>query len=200
MKIILASNNQGKIAEIRSLLPQMDILTMREAGYTAEIEEPYDTFKENAWQKASTIWTWSKTAVLSDDSGICVHALNGAPGVRSARFAGHKVTDLDNNRKLLKALQGSADRSAYYYAVLCLIVAGEPYYFDGRCHGQIAEAPRGDKGFGYDPLFVPDGYDQTFAELSADVKSCISHRAAALSELKHFFSSDVGAALIQKIV
>lgn len=200
MKLILASNNQGKIAEIKSLLPQLTIVTMREAGFTEEIPEPYDTFCLNALQKASTVWKWANSPVLADDSGICVEALDDEPGVFSARYAGEHASDEQNNQKLQRKLEGVENRSAFYYAKICLIVDGSPCFFEGRCRGRIADAPKGNGGFGYDPLFIPDGYDQSFGELSNEIKSRISHRAEALAALKAFIDSDAGAALIQKVV
>ena len=184
MELILASNNRGKIAEIGALLPGLDLRTMQEIGYSAPIEEPYQTFRENAFTKADTIHRFCGAAVLSDDSGLCVDALGGAPGVLSARYAGADATDGGNNQKLLEALEGVSDRKAHYIAVLCLIIDGQAYYFEGRCDGTIAHAPKGTEGFGYDPLFIPDGYDRTFGEIDASVKSRISHRAKALASLK----------------
>ncbi len=156
---------------------------MREAGYTGIIEEPFDTFRENAFQKAKTLWDWGGMPVLADDSGICVDTLDGAPGVYSARYAGEGATDEANNEQLLRALAGSTDRAAHYYAVLCLILDGQPHYFEGRCDGRIAMAPSGGGGFGYDPLFIPDGYSLTFGALDAATKGRISHRAKALQAL-----------------
>jgi XTP/dITP diphosphohydrolase len=183
MKLILASNNRKKIAEIASLLPGVDVQTMGEIGYAQPIEEPYDTFRENAHVKAQTIYDFCGLPVLSDDSGLCVDALGGRPGVYSARFAGPGATDAVNNQKLLDELRHAASRKAHYIAVLCLIVGGRPHYFEGRCDGTIAFAPAGSGGFGYDPIFIPDGYDRTFGEIDPAIKSRISHRAKALSAL-----------------
>ena len=184
MELILASNNKGKIAEISALLPGLGLRSMREAGYTKPIEEPFHTFRENALIKARTVYDFCSIPVLADDSGICVDALGGSPGVFSARYAGPDATDMANNDKLLQELQHVADRNAYYIAVLCLIVNGKAHYFEGRCDGRIAYEPKGSGGFGYDPLFIPDGYDRTFGEIDPDIKSRISHRAKALAALK----------------
>ena len=172
MDLILASNKQGKIAEIKALLPHIRVCAMREAGFMEAIEEPFDTFRQNAFQKANTLWQWAGAPVLG-----------GAPGVYSARYAGENAGDAANNEKLLRELQKAENRSAHYYAILCLIINAESHYFEGRCDGRIAEAPRGNAGFGYDPLFIPEGYKLTSGELDTAIKSCISHRAKALQQL-----------------
>lgn len=182
-ELLLASNNRGKIAEIQRLLPDYHVLGLSDIGYMTPIEEPFETFRENAWIKANTLFNYCGKPVLSDDSGICVDALNGAPGVFSARFAGESAKDADNNRKLIAALEGCPDRKAHYTAVLCLIKDGTPHYFEGICKGSIALEPAGNGGFGYDPLFIPEGYTQTFGELDPDVKKQLSHRAKALQQL-----------------
>lgn len=185
LTLILASNNSGKIAEIKTLLPTLVIRTMRDAGYVKEIPEPFNTFRENAFQKAHTIFEWSQKATLSDDSGLCVHALKDAPGVHSAYYAGRHGDDKANNEKLLQALAGAEDRTAHYVAILCLIINSEAHYFEGNCFGKIALEPRGEGGFGYDPLFIPEGYESTFGELDTAIKKQISHRAKALLALKN---------------
>jgi XTP/dITP diphosphohydrolase len=185
MQLILASNNPGKISEITALLPGISLGTMREAGYTLPIVEPFDTFHRNALIKAQTVFDFCGLPVLADDSGLCTAALRGAPGVFSARYAGDGASDGDNNEKLLQELEAATDRRAWYIAVLCLITAdGQHHYFEGRCDGRIADGPRGGGGFGYDPVFIPDGFDLTFGELPAEVKKRISHRAKALDALK----------------
>lgn len=185
MKLILASNNQGKIREIRKLLPGVEILSLRDIGYTEPIPEPFATFEENARTKAETIHARFGDRVLSDDSGICVSALGGAPGVYSARYAGEGASDTENNELLLRKLRGVSDRAAYYYVVLCLISEdGSVRYFEGRCDGTIADAPQGSGGFGYDPLFIPDGFDASFGELPEEIKGGISHRGRALKQLQ----------------
>lgn len=180
MTLLLASNNAGKIAEIKALLPGWHILSMREAGFSQDIPEPFETFRQNAFQKANTLYQWSGKTCLADDSGICVHALNNAPGVHSARYAGLPSNDQANNQKLLQTLQGITDRRAHYVAVLCLIVQGAAHYFEAHCPGSIAYTPQGNGGFGYDPLFLPDGYDQSFGLLDPTIKKKLSHRAKAL--------------------
>ncbi len=185
MHLVLASNNKKKIAEIVNLLPGISIRTIREAGYLEEIPEPFETFRENALQKAKTIYDWCGLPSLADDSGLCVNALDGRPGVHSARYAGVHGHDTDNNTKLLRELEQASDRSAYYVAMLCLVFNGETHFFEGRCEGRIAHEPRGDGGFGYDPIFIPDGYRHTFGEIDAAIKEKISHRAKALLALKN---------------
>jgi len=180
MELIIASNNSGKIAEIAGLLPDIPLRSMRDIGYDLEIPEPYDTFAANAYQKAMTIYRFCGKAVLADDSGLCVDALKGGPGVFSARYAGDPASDEANNIKLLQELTGVRDRSAHYIAILCLILEGTPYYFTGRCDGHIALRPEGSSGFGYDPLFIPEAYNRTFGELDSGIKKQISHRAKAL--------------------
>jgi XTP/dITP diphosphohydrolase len=189
-QIVIATNNAGKLAEIQSMLSESyTLLSLEDIGFRDEIEEPFDSFEENAHAKAATVFAACGKSVLADDSGICVNALNGAPGVYSARYGGEPRSDASNNRKLLEALAGEADRSAFYKAVICLIWEGEPYFFEGICRGHILEAPRGQGGFGYDPLFVPDGYDQSFGELPPLVKKQVSHRAQALKALTEFLNS-----------
>jgi XTP/dITP diphosphohydrolase len=185
-EIVLASANKKKIAELHELLEGFTVLSLKDIGFEQEIEEPFFTFHENAFQKANTIHQFCGQNVLADDSGICVSALNDRPGVLSARYAGEGANDQSNLEKILQELQGQSNRRAYYKAVLCLIWKGEAYYFEGECHGTLIENPIGDNGFGYDPIFVPDGYSETFAQLPATVKQQISHRAQAMQQLVAF--------------
>lgn len=185
-ELVIASNNKGKIEEIRSMLDGIQLLFLSDVGFTQEIPEPYETFNENAYTKASTVNSFCGKNTFSDDSGICVHALDDKPGVHSAYFGGLPRSDEKNNSKLLSELEGKADRIAHYKAVICLIWEGETHYFEGRCYGTIAEAAAGDGGFGYDPLFIPDGYDKTFGELPAEVKNKLSHRGEAVRKLIEF--------------
>ncbi len=188
MELILATNNKGKQQEIRSLLPQTTILTLKDIGFNQEIPEPYHTFRENACTKAKTIYDFCGKPVMADDSGICANALNGAPGVFSARFAGDDASDEENVQKLLQQLENAGTRKAHYTAVICLIINGEAHYFEGNCYGAIIRAPRGKGGFGYDPVFVPDGYGQTFGELPAAIKNGLSHRGAAVQQMVQFLN------------
>lgn len=188
-ELVIASNNKGKIREIISIVDNISLLSLNDIGFDKEIPEPYHTFEENAHTKARTIYEYCGKNVFADDSGICANALNGAPGVFSARYAGAPVDDERNLQKLLTDLQGAEDRSAFYKAVICLIWDDETYFFEGICEGTIIEAPRGDGGFGYDPIFVPNGFDQTFAELPLDVKNSISHRGKAVRQMTEFLKS-----------
>lgn len=188
-EIVLASANKKKITELKDLLKDISVLSLNDIGFHQEIEESFFTFNENAFQKANTIHQFCGKNVLADDSGICIQALNDAPGVLSARFAGHGATDQDNLGKVLFELKDKTDRRAYYKAVLCLIWNGAVHYFEGECHGILIDTPIGTNGFGYDPIFVPDGYTETFAQLSPSIKQQISHRAKAMQQLLDFINS-----------
>ncbi len=189
-EIVIASNNKGKIGEIRSILTDWNILSLSDVNFDREIEEPYHTFEDNAHIKAQTVHEFCGKNVLADDSGICVEALDDAPGVYSARYAGEPSDDVKNLEKLLSELKGQENRNAFYKAVLCLIWNEETYFFEGICKGTILEAPRGSGGFGYDPIFVPEGYDLSFAELPLEVKNKISHRGKALAQLQEFIADN----------
>lgn len=191
-ELVIASNNKGKIHEIKAMISDVQLLSLSDIQFTAEIPEPFDTFEQNAHQKASTIHRFSGKNVFADDSGICVNALNGGPGVYSARYAGEGATDSANLQKLLDELNGKADRSAYYQAIICLIWNGEAHYFEGKCKGTIMDTPRGEGGFGYDPVFVPEGYTQTFAELPLDIKNRLSHRGKAIRQMADFIKQQPG--------
>ncbi len=190
-ELVIASNNQGKIREIKSMIDGLSLLSLKDIGFDQEIPEPFHTFEENALTKAQTIYQCCEKNVFADDSGICANVLNGEPGVFSARFAGLPSDDEKNLQKLLAELNDKDDRSAYYKAVICLIWNGEPYFFEGVCNGTIIEEKRGNGGFGYDPVFVPDGYDQTFAELPLDIKNTISHRGKAVRAMVAFLKEQL---------
>lgn len=186
-KIVLASNSAGKVREFRQLFAELDIeiIPQGELGVT-EAEEPHATFVENALAKARHAARATGLPALADDSGICVAALGGAPGVFSARYAGEPKSDERNNQKLVAALQGQSNRHAWYYAALVLVRHADdpqPLIADGACHGEIVDVPRGDGGFGYDPYFFLPEFGQTVAEISAEDKARISHRGRALREL-----------------
>ena len=168
----------------------LELLSLNDIGFLGDIEEPYHTFEENALAKASVINKFSGKNVFADDSGICVNALLGLPGVDSAHFSGER-NDEKNLQKVLTELQGADDRSAYYKAVICLIWEGEVYYFEGICEGQVIEEKRGGSGFGYDPIFIPDGYSQTFAELPLSTKNDISHRGKAVKKMVDFLQEKI---------
>ena len=185
-ELVIASNNAGKIKEIRSMIGGINLLSLKDIGFTHEIPEPYHSFKENANTKAVTIHQYCGKNVFADDSGICANALDGAPGVISARYAGEPVNDERNLQKLLEELKSKTDRTGYYKAVICLIWEGQTHYFEGVCDGTIIDTKRGTGGFGYDPIFVPDGHDKTFAELPLDIKNEISHRGKAVRKMVAF--------------
>lgn len=192
MNLIFASNNKGKIKEVQALLPEFfTIQTLEEAGITEDIDEPFFTFNENAFAKANYIQQRTGQNCISEDSGLVVEALNGAPGVFSARYAGEPKNDAANNQKLLQQLGSNTNRNAYYQSVICLILDGSPYYFDGKCTGNIAYNISGNGGFGYDPLFIPDGYQESFGILPVAVKHSISHRAEAMQKLVDFLKTKI---------
>ncbi len=178
MKIYVATHNAHKISEMAAILPKGTELVPDDPG----VEETGETFEENALLKArATARRHPGEWTLADDSGLETAALGGAPGVRSARFAGEPVSTARNNAKLLAELAGAADRSARFRCCIALVAPdGTESVVQGVCPGRIAESASGAEGFGYDPLFVPDGRDRTFAELGPDEKNAISHRGAAL--------------------
>jgi XTP/dITP diphosphohydrolase len=191
-KLVIASNNTGKLREFQRMLAPLgiEILTQAQLGIS-EAEEPHATFVENALAKARHVSAACGLPALADDSGICVEALGGAPGVISARYAGdNPKSDQRNNVKLLQEMHGVADRRAHYYCVLVLVRAAtdpQPLIAEGEWHGEIAHDERGDGGFGYDPLFWLSQFNKTAAELSHDEKAQISHRARALQVLLQRF-------------
>jgi XTP/dITP diphosphohydrolase len=186
-KIIFASNNKNKADEIRMILgSDYEIITLKEAGIDIEIPEPHHTLKENAIEKATVIHQMTNANCFSEDTGLEVEALNGAPGVFSARYAGENAGAADNIEKLLRELQGKEDRKACFTTCICLILNGSQHFFEGKCHGTIKAFASGSNGFGYDPVFLPDGYEQTFAELDQQTKANISHRKKAVAKMVAF--------------
>lgn len=187
MKLVFATNNNNKVKEIRSLLgDSFEIITLQEAGIDIDIPEPHNTLEDNAREKSETIYRMTGKNCFSEDTGLEVLALQGAPGVLSARYAGEQKSADDNITKLLQELQGQADRRASFRTVISLILDGREYQFEGICPGRILEERKGGKGFGYDPVFVPDGASQTFAEMDMDGKNSYSHRAKAFHKLVAF--------------
>lgn len=184
MRLIIASNNKHKIYEIKKMLGGKfsEILSLAEAGITHETVEDGETFLENAFKKAREIAEISGAASLADDSGICVDALDGAPGVYSARFSGGD--DEDNNRLLLEKLSGKTNRGAHYTCAMALVYPdGKEISAEGYMYGEITDTPRGERGFGYDPLFIPTGEHRTVAQMTDEEKNAISHRANALAAI-----------------
>lgn len=188
--IIAASRNAHKIAEIEAITKKfgMKIISRDEAGLpTTEIEEDGETFEENSYKKASEIMKMCGKVTIADDSGLMVEYLGGAPGVYSARFAGEGSCDDKNNQKLLNLLEGVPykERRAKFVSVITMVYPdGETLVARGECEGHIIDAPVGENGFGYDPLFVPDGFQRTFAQLEPEEKNAVSHRAKALVQLE----------------
>lgn len=191
-KLVIASNNQGKLREFQRMLAPLgiEVLTQSQLGIS-EAEEPHCTFVENALAKARHVSRASGLPALADDSGICVEALGGAPGVISARYAGDDPkSDARNNEKLLRDMQGITDRRAHYYCVLVLVRHADdpqPLIAEGEWQGEIFHEERGEGGFGYDPMFWLPQFGKTAAELSHDEKAKISHRAKALQVLMQRF-------------
>ena len=193
MKIVLASNNQKKIKEIKSILTRIgceyEVLSLDAIGFHNEIIEDGSSFEENALIKARTVSALGYIGI-ADDSGLCVNALNGEPGIYSARYAGEPCDDQKNNEKILSALEGKEDpeRGAAFVSVIaCTLPNGKHFTVRGECKGKMLKAPQGESGFGYDPLFMPEGFDKTFAELSFDEKNGISHRGRALEAFAKIF-------------
>lgn len=187
MKIIFATNNRHKLEEVQQMLPSsIEIVTLRECGITEDIPETADTLEGNALQKARYLFEKNGANCFADDTGLEVEALDGAPGVRSARYATDGHDFAANNELLLKNLNGIENRKAQFRTVVALILDGKEYLFEGVVEGQIATAHSGHEGFGYDPLFIPDGESRTFAEMSIEEKGAISHRGRAVRKLVEF--------------
>jgi len=195
MTLVFASANKNKIREINALIPQnISVIGIEDIGIAEEIPEPGATIKENSLLKAAYVSDFLKAKneampVFADDSGLEVEALNNAPGVYSARYAGIPKSDAANNTKLLEALSAQTSRNARFVTVITLMIGSNIHYFEGEVKGVIAHEAKGSNGFGYDPLFIPDGYTNTFAELNPDIKNAISHRAQAVKKLVAFLKT-----------
>ncbi|MBK0369136.1 non-canonical purine NTP diphosphatase [Flavobacterium agrisoli] len=190
MKLVFASNNQNKIKEIQKMLPEsIQILSLEEIGCTEEIPETAATIEGNAILKANYVTEKYGYACFADDTGLEVEQLNGAPGVYSARYAGEQKNDQDNMAKLLDALLNEANRKAQFKTVIVLNYNNEQQLFTGIAKGEIMLEKRGTNGFGYDPVFQPEGHTQTFAELPLETKNTISHRAKATKQLIQYLNS-----------
>lgn len=186
-QLVLASNNAGKLRELSAMLAPLGIEVVTQASLgVAEADEPHVTFVENALAKARHASRETGLPALADDSGLCVRALAGRPGVLSARYAGEPKSDVANNAKLVSELHGIEDRRAHFYSVIVLVCDADdprPLIADGEWHGEIIESPRGDAGFGYDPHFWVPSLEQTAAELAPELKNTLSHRASAMRHL-----------------
>ncbi len=189
-KLIFATNNQHKIDEIRSI-PNLgyEIISLKEAGINIDIPEPHNTLEENATEKSSVIYKLTGQDCFSEDTGLEVEALNGEPGVKSARYAGEENSFKKNIEKLLLKMQGIENRSAQFRAVLSLMLDGTEYKFEGICKGTILANTKGEDGFGYDPIFLPLGADRTFAEMNMEEKNKYSHRKKAMDKLVDFLNT-----------
>ena len=189
MKLIFATNNKNKVEEIKHLSHQkFEILTLQEVGIDIDIPEPHDTLEANATEKSTTIYKLTNEAVFSEDTGLEVEALNGAPGVKSARYAGEERNMQDNIDKLLAELKDKPTRAAQFRTVVSLIIGGKEYQFEGICKGHITNEMDGTNGFGYDPVFIPVGSDITFANMDITEKNKFSHRKKAVQQLIDFLN------------
>ena len=183
-KLVVATNNAHKLEEIAAILgDEMELLSLKDIHCDADIPETADTLEGNARQKAMYIYENYGMGCFADDTGLEVEALNGAPGVYSARYAGDGHDSEANMQKLLHELEDKENRKAQFRTAICLILEGKEYLFEGIVKGEIIKEKRGGAGFGYDPIFVPEGHELTFAELGNDIKNTISHRARAVEKL-----------------
>ena len=195
MKLIFASNNQHKIEELKTFAGtesdnyRIEIVSLKEAGIDIDIPEPYDTLEENASEKSWTIYKLTGSDCFGEDTGLEIEALNGEPGVKSARYAGEARSFKDNISKVLKKLSTETNKKARFRAVISLILDGKETRFEGICNGKIIDTPQGAEGFGYDPIFIPDGSDRTFAEMSIREKNRFNHRTKAAAKLVAFLQT-----------
>jgi len=186
-KIVFASHNQNKVSEIQHLLKGIvNIVSLSDIGFDKDIAETANTLEGNAIIKARAIYDQYGYHVFADDTGLEIEALNGAPGVYSARYAGEACRAEDNMQKVLSEMEGISKREARFRTVIALIMDGKEYLFEGSVEGQILRHKQGDKGFGYDPIFQPIGYEESFAQLPIEVKNKISHRGLAIQQLVAF--------------
>ncbi|MBO9573320.1 MAG: RdgB/HAM1 family non-canonical purine NTP pyrophosphatase [Chitinophagaceae bacterium] len=187
MKLLFATNNKHKIEEIQSAIGNLvEVTGLKDAGINIDIPEPYDTLEKNAAEKSSVIYALTAISCFSEDTGLEIAALNGEPGVRSARYAGEGRSSEDNIDLVLRKMYGINNRKAQFRTVISLIWNGKEYLFEGVCPGNILNERRGNKGFGYDAIFVPDGSSSSFGEMSIDEKNSFSHRKKAADQLVSF--------------
>ncbi len=187
--LVFATNNQHKIDEAQAIVQgKLHLISLKEAGVDIDVDETETTFRGNALLKAQAVWALTGLPCVADDSGLCVEALGGEPGVYSSRYAGEAGNHFKNNEKLLKEMVGKSDRRAFFTTVLCLVGLDDtPMYIEGRVNGVILTEIQGRDGFGYDPLFCPDGENRSFAEMSAAEKNAMSHRGRAFRSLMEYF-------------
>ena len=187
MKLVFATNNLNKLSEIKSLVPSgIEILSLNDINCNEELPETNPTLQENALQKAQYVYQNYGFSCFADDTGLEIEALGGAPGVYSARYAGEECKAEDNMQKVLKKLENEENRNAKFRTVIALIIKGKENLFEGECSGKITKTKSGVEGFGYDPIFTPEGYETTFAEMSKHEKGAISHRGIAVEKLVGF--------------
>ncbi|WP_028892944.1 non-canonical purine NTP diphosphatase [Tenacibaculum sp. 47A_GOM-205m] len=190
MKLVFATNNLNKLAEVQKMLPTtIELLSLKDINCFDDIEETATTLEGNAQIKANHISEKSGYNCFADDTGLEVSALNGAPGVYSARYAGEPTNAENNMQKLLNELHNQTNRDAQFRTSICLNLNGEQFLFDGVCKGEILSKKQGEQGFGYDPIFQPEGYNKSFAEMTAEEKNNISHRGLAIQQLVSFLKS-----------
>lgn len=190
MKLIFATNNQHKINELKAFLgKELEVFSLKESGINIEMPEPHDTLEENASEKSKTIFNLTGKDCFSEDTGLEIDALNGAPGVISARYAGERRSFKDNIDKVLKELRGNSNRRARFRAVISLIINGKETQFEGICEGEIITEEKGSEGFGYDPIFIPQGSNKTFAEMTVQEKNKYNHRIKAAEKLVAFLQT-----------
>jgi XTP/dITP diphosphohydrolase len=188
--LIFATNNRNKVAEIQSLVgPNFTIIPLKEAGIHIDIPEPHDQLEANALEKAMTIFNMTNQNCFSEDTGLEILALDGAPGVKSARYAGENSNPQANIDLVLSKMTGVENRTAQFRTVICLIWENQTYYFEGICKGQILNNMQGENGFGYDPIFVPDGASKSFANMTMEEKNSYSHRKKAVTQLFEFLGT-----------
>ena len=190
MRLIFASNNQHKIEELKAFAgKEIEIVSLKEAGIGIDIPEPHNTLEENASEKSWTIYKLTGNDCFSEDTGLEIEALNGEPGVKSARYAGDERSFKNNIEKVLKKLVNQTNRNARFRAVISLIIEGNETQFEGICNGKIIDIPQGTEGFGYDPIFIPDGSKRSFAEMSIEEKNRFNHRTKAAAKLVAFLQN-----------
>lgn len=191
MKLVFATNNIHKLDEVRAIVgDRVEVLSLNDIGCHDDIPETADTLQGNALIKARYIYEKFGVDCFADDTGLEVEALDGAPGVYSARYAGEECDSEANMKKLLQNLTGKSNRNAQFRTVIALIIKGEEKLFNGIVKGTITEEKRGDSGFGYDPVFVPEGFSESFAQMSGDMKNSISHRYRATLELSNYLKEN----------
>ena len=187
-KICFVTGNKNKLREVQKLLFSYHLLSLEDLNFRDEIQETEDTIEGNALLKANHIYKKFEINCFSDDTGLFIDSLDGQPGVKSARFAGDNSNSEDNIRLVLKKLKGKENRNAVFRTVICLIINGKINYFNGEVKGIITKEKTGDKGFGYDPIFIPEGFNKTFSEFTLEEKNKLSHRAIAVSKLVKFLN------------